>query len=107
MMAAKGELKEALESRQRSLKIFQSLVQADPQNVQARQSLAISHIHLGEVLGHPETPNLGRTAEALENYRRASEILKASGDPKALDNVKTRETLKLIEQRISALRARN
>jgi non-specific serine/threonine protein kinase/serine/threonine-protein kinase len=103
MQTARGELKEALESRQRSLKIFESLVQADPQNVQARQSLAISYIHLGEVLGNPAAPNLGRTAEASENYRRALETLKATGDPKFLDNVKTRETLKLIEQRMDAL----
>ncbi|HYG11848.1 MAG TPA: serine/threonine-protein kinase [Pyrinomonadaceae bacterium] len=105
-LAAKGELAEALESRRKSLKIFQSLVDADPQNVQARQSLAISYLHLGEVLGNPGAPNLGRPAEALKYYRLAWEILKADNDPAATANVKTRETLEVIRQRMEALGAR-
>ncbi|HEV2880013.1 MAG TPA: protein kinase [Pyrinomonadaceae bacterium] len=106
VMAAKGELQEALESRRKSLEIFQSLVDADPQNVQARQSLAISHLHLGEVLANPDTPNLNRPAEALKHYRLAWEALKAGGDSATTANVKTRETVELIRQRMEALGAR-
>jgi serine/threonine protein kinase len=105
-LTARGEPREALESRRKSLEIFRSLVEADPQNVQARQSLAISHLHLGEVLGNPGTPNLNRPAEALKHYRLASDILKADNAAAAAANVKTRETLELIERRIDALPAR-
>ncbi|HEV2799469.1 MAG TPA: protein kinase [Pyrinomonadaceae bacterium] len=102
VMTTKGELEAALESRRKSLAIFQSLVDADPQNAQARQSLAISHLHLGEVWGNPTTPNLGRPAEALKHYRLALEILQHDKDAAA--NIKTRETLDTIRQRIEALK---
>ncbi len=102
IMTAKGELREALESRRKSLEIFQSLVHADPQNVQARQSLAISYIHFGDVLGNPQSPNLGRRAEALKNYQLALEILHATNGSNAKDNVKNREIRELIHQRTGA-----
>jgi serine/threonine protein kinase len=106
VMTTKGELTEALESRRKSLKIFQSLVESDPQNVQARQSLVISYLHLGEVLGNPDAPNLGRRAEALQHYRLALDTLKAGKDSAASANVKTRETLELIQRRIDAIEGR-
>jgi tetratricopeptide (TPR) repeat protein len=105
-MAAKGELREALESRRKSLEIFQKLVDADPQNVQARQSLAISYLHLGEILGDPASPNLGRQAEALQQYRRALETLEAANAPEMRNNAKVREILQRIQGRMAALRSR-
>ncbi|HEX8458371.1 MAG TPA: protein kinase [Pyrinomonadaceae bacterium] len=102
VMTTKGELVAALESRRKSLAIFQSLVDADPQNAQARQSLAISQLHLGEVWGNPSTPNLGRRAEALKHYHLALEILRHDKD--AASNVRTREILDTIHQRIEALK---
>jgi non-specific serine/threonine protein kinase/serine/threonine-protein kinase len=107
VMTAKGNLEEALESRRKSLEIFRSLVEADPQNAQARQSLAISYLHLGEVLGDPASPNLGRRAEAFEQYRLAHETLKAADAPDILNNAKTRETLRRIQQRMDAIESRS
>jgi len=80
-LAGQGDLEAALENRSKSLAIFRSLLQADPKNVEAQESLAISHIHLADLLGGPEPPNLDRTAQALENYREAVLILEgiASG----------------------------
>jgi non-specific serine/threonine protein kinase/serine/threonine-protein kinase len=105
-LAAKGELREALESRRKSLEIFQRLVDADPQNVQARQSLAISYLHLGEVLGDPASPNLGRRAEALQQYRRALETLEAANAPEIMNNAKMREIFGRIYERMLAIGSR-
>jgi tetratricopeptide (TPR) repeat protein len=74
-MVAAGNLDAALAHRQRALEMFRNLLQVDPQNVHAQQSLAISHIHLADLLGLPGAPNLGRAAEAAENYRRAIALL--------------------------------
>ncbi|MBA3514350.1 MAG: hypothetical protein H0T77_08250 [Pyrinomonadaceae bacterium] len=43
VMSAKGNLTAALESRRKALEIFSQLAKADPGNVQAQQSLAISY----------------------------------------------------------------
>ncbi|HEX8072230.1 MAG TPA: protein kinase [Pyrinomonadaceae bacterium] len=105
VMTARGELQAALESRRKSLAIFQGLVQADARNVQARLSLAISHLHLGDLLGNPAGgPNLGRRAEALQNYQAAHDILRAA-DADTSGNVRARETLATVRQRLTALGA--
>src|SRR3712207_1346806 len=89
------------ENRQRSLEIFTRLAEADPKNVLAQRSLGISHLHLAELLGSPESPNLGRRAEALAHYERALEIFSKS--PEANDP-KIRARIDLIEERLRALR---
>jgi non-specific serine/threonine protein kinase/serine/threonine-protein kinase len=104
VLAAKGKSEEAVESLRKSLGIFRSLVEADPQNVQARQSLALSYVHLGEVWDNAGAPHLRRPAEARKNYLLAREAL--SGIDVAGAHVKTRETLQLIEQKITALGSR-
>lgn len=73
-MTALGNLNAALENRRNSLEIFQKLARSDSKNVQAQRSVAISYTHLGDLLGNPESPNLGKLSEALENYRKALEI---------------------------------
>ena len=74
-MVAAGKLAAALDHRQKALEMFRNLLQVDPKNVHAQQSLAVSHIHLADLLGLPGAPNLGRAAEAEENYRRAIALL--------------------------------
>jgi eukaryotic-like serine/threonine-protein kinase len=95
VMIAMGNLSAALESRRKSLEIFSRLAKADPGNVQGRQSLAISYMHLGELYGDPDAPNLGQRAEATKNYRAAMEILKAlkESDP---SDTKTQTTIDRI-----------
>jgi tetratricopeptide (TPR) repeat protein len=104
VLAAKGSWKEALESLRKSLGIFRQLVEADPQNAQARHSLALSYIHLGEVWDNPATPHPNRADEARKHYLLAREAL--GGIDVAGANVKTRETLQLIERKLAATRAR-
>jgi AraC-like DNA-binding protein len=61
------------------------------------EALAISYTHLADLLG----ANLGRTAEAVANYKRAREILTTRAD--AADAV-TRETLQTVEDHLTQLR---
>lgn len=75
--AAAGDLGAALDDRRRSLEIFERLLAVDPQNAQARQSLAISHIHLADLLGGGDANGLSRAAEARDHYQRAAELLEA------------------------------
>ncbi|HZH30791.1 MAG TPA: protein kinase [Pyrinomonadaceae bacterium] len=104
VLAAKGNWKEALDSLRKSNIIFRRLVEADPQNVQARHSLALSYLHLGELWDNPATPHPGRAEEARKHYLLAREALGEIDVAGA--NVKTRETLQLIERKLAAPRAR-
>jgi tetratricopeptide (TPR) repeat protein len=74
-MIATGDLEAALAHRQKSLELFRRLLEVDAKNVLAQHSLAVSHIHLADLLGDRESPNLGRTAEAAEHYRAAIALL--------------------------------
>jgi eukaryotic-like serine/threonine-protein kinase len=94
----------ALESRRKSLEIFQRLAAADPQNVQAKESLAISMAHMADLLGNPNGPNLGRTAEALQLYRDALSIVNAINADKA--TTVTRKTATEIEGAIAQMTPR-
>jgi non-specific serine/threonine protein kinase/serine/threonine-protein kinase len=98
------DLAGALESRRKSLEIFQRLAPADPQNVQAKESLAISLAHMADLLGNPNGPNLGRTAEALQFYRDALSLLNAINADKA--TAATRQTATEIESTIAKLTSR-
>lgn len=92
VLTSTGELAAALENRRKSLDTFTGLAKADPRNVQAQRSLAISYIHMGDLLGDPDSPNLARRAEALENYEPALHILQSKeSDP---TNADTRHMLR-------------
>jgi tetratricopeptide (TPR) repeat protein len=75
VMTATGDLDAALENRRKSLEIFEHLLQADPQNMLAQHSLAISHLHLADLLGEGNGANRGRRAEAIEHCRNAIRLL--------------------------------
>jgi len=102
VLTASGNLPAALESRQQSLGIFTRLAEADPKNVLAQQSLAISCMHLADLLGSPKAHNLGRPAEAIAAYERARDLLTKHGDPA---DPKIRGRLQLIEGHLRILRA--
>jgi eukaryotic-like serine/threonine-protein kinase len=104
VLARNRDLAGALESRRKSLEIFQRLASADPQNVQAKESLAISMAHMADLLGNPNGPNLGRTAEALQLYRDALSIVNAINADKA--TTVTRNTATEIEGAIAQMTSR-
>ena len=70
-----GALEEARLRYTRSKDIFDGLLRADSLNVQARLSLAISLLHLGDLYGRPDQPNLGDLLGARRNYRAALALL--------------------------------
>ena len=84
------------------MQIFKRLADADPKNAQAQQSLAISYIHLGDLLGYSGAPNLARRNEARENYQRALDILKREKDSGSTD-AKVQTNLELIRERMKKL----
>jgi hypothetical protein len=92
---ALGDLTGALANRRKSLEILNRLAKADPGNVQAQQSLAISYMHLADLLGNPGTSNMGQRIEALKNYRAAIEILTKLREKDAT-NSKTTTTIDRI-----------
>lgn len=70
-----NDLPAALDYRSKSLAIFERLAAADPQNVVAQVSLAVSHLHMAQLLADPDSPNLGRAEEALNHCRAGLDIL--------------------------------
>ena len=75
VMTATGDLEAALENRRKSLEIFRHLLEADPQNTLAQHSLAVSHVHLADLLGEGNGADLGPRAEATQHYRDAIRLL--------------------------------
>lgn len=102
VLKALGNFRSALESRRQSLEIFKRLAAADPKNRQAQHSLAISYMHLGDLLGDLDSLNPERRAEALKAYRRSMEILQTiiSSDSA---NSKAQSTVDIIRDRIQSL----
>ncbi len=74
VLAVTGQISSAVQYSNSSLQIFQSLADAQPANIKARQSLAISRIKSGDVLGNPNFPNAGDVAAALRNYQASLAI---------------------------------
>lgn len=62
-------------------KFFRRLVTADPKDVRAQLSLAISYSHLADLLGQADAGNSGRAPEAIETFQRALEILTNTPNP--------------------------
>jgi tetratricopeptide (TPR) repeat protein len=101
-MAASGDLEAALAHRQKSLELFRGLREADPKNVLAQHSLAVSHIHLADLLADPESPNLGRSGEASEHYRIGIDLLEAINRADA-SNAATRRDLAEAQAKLAKL----
>ncbi|MFK8030605.1 MAG: protein kinase [Gammaproteobacteria bacterium] len=71
VLAWTGDFDGALEHSAKSMELFESLVGNSPDNAIAIQSVSISGVKRGDLLGHPSFPNVGRTAEALKSYQQA------------------------------------
>jgi non-specific serine/threonine protein kinase/serine/threonine-protein kinase len=104
-MSATGDLDAALINRQKSLDLFRALHAADRQNVMAQHSLAISHVHLADLLGGAEPPNLGRPAEAATHYQSAIDLLEGINRADAA-NAATRRDLAEAQSKLAKLARR-
>ncbi len=102
ILTAQNALEEALVRRKKSLAIFEQLLAADPRDVQSQVSLAISQIHLADLLGGPDGPNLQRPAEAMQSYRRAIEILRPLAEKNPPDAT-ARRTLSEAREKLEKL----
>ena len=102
VQAATGDIAGAVASERASLAIFKAIAESAPASVEARQSLAISHVKLGDVLGNPNFPNSGDQSGATESYRAAAEILESLYAADSA-NPKTRRLLGLIYERAGTM----
>lgn len=84
-LASLGRLDDSLASFERGLALRQQQHATDPHNILIRRGLAVAYEAIGDVLGQPERPNLGRPAEAAASYRKALEVVDGMmrDDPKA------------------------
>jgi len=102
VLAVTDQIGAAVQYSNSSLQIFQSLADAQPTNVKSRQSLAISHIKSGDVLGNPNFPNAGDIAAALRNYQASLDIWKGLAKSAPLD-ARNRRFLGLVYERIGTM----
>jgi tetratricopeptide (TPR) repeat protein len=98
VMTATGDVGSALENRRKSLQIFHRLLGADPQNTLAQHSLAVSHVHLADLLGEDPTSR----AEAAEHYQDAIRLLEAINKADSA-NAATRRDLIEAEAKLGKL----
>ncbi|MGZ5020057.1 MAG: protein kinase domain-containing protein, partial [Chthoniobacterales bacterium] len=102
VQSAMGDMPAAVANAQRSLAAFKSIAEANPNDVAAQQSLAISYFKTGDVLGNPNFPNSGDTAGALKHYEAALALLQ-SLPPATPDDYKTRRLTGLLQERIGTM----
>jgi tetratricopeptide (TPR) repeat protein len=74
LQAGAGKLREASQDYGKAMAIEEAVVREVPADFNSRVQLAQTLGHAGDVLGGEGQANLGRTAEALANYRRSVEI---------------------------------
>jgi eukaryotic-like serine/threonine-protein kinase len=71
-----GRYEEALEALRAALDVYASLAEGDEENAGARLTLAVGHLHLGDLHGRPGTP-VTDPAAARAHYRSALDLLTA------------------------------
>jgi len=69
-----GRLQDELRDYRADASLMEKLVAADPQNASLRRDLMLAYGHVADVLGNPNLGNLGDSAGALQEYRKAAEI---------------------------------
>ncbi|HKO95758.1 MAG TPA: protein kinase [Pyrinomonadaceae bacterium] len=102
LQSAAGDIAAAVVSAQSSLAAFQELAAAEPANTAAQQSLAISHIKVGDVLGNPNFPNNGDRPSSMRNYQSSFQILQRL-DQAEPNNPRTRRLLALAHERMGTI----
>ncbi|MDX1546237.1 MAG: protein kinase [Rhodothermales bacterium] len=93
---------EALQLYERAHALFVALLEADPQNANAQVTVAISHLHQGDVAGRAAPAHLGDVAAARRHYRAALLLFDSAlaTDP---DNARTARLRDLVRGRLDAL----
>lgn len=97
-----GNVPLAVENSRKSLALYETLAKDDLNTPRNKQSLAISYIKLGDILGNPNFPNVGKIEEALQNYQYALNILQSLSWSDS-SNVTVRRYLGLVHERIGTI----
>jgi non-specific serine/threonine protein kinase/serine/threonine-protein kinase len=97
-----GRLSEGLVHARSALEAWSSLATAHPASADMTRSMATSHLKLGDLLGHPNLPNLGDRAGATREYRHALGLLSAMS-PDSAKQWPTRRLQALVHERLGAL----
>lgn len=69
-----GRLRESLEGYRRAAQLREELARMAPNNVSYQRLLMFANSYIGDVLGNPNTPNLGDKPGAVEAYGKMAEI---------------------------------
>jgi serine/threonine protein kinase/tetratricopeptide (TPR) repeat protein len=102
VLSWKGEMTAALEHCQRSGALF-AVIAAHPQHtIEDRVQAGIASIKLGDLLGNPNFPNLGKAADAHAKYQVALGMFRRL-DAVAPTNPRVRRYLGLTLERIGTL----
>jgi tetratricopeptide (TPR) repeat protein len=96
-IAQTGAIQQAVDANRKALEIFTGLAKKSG-TLDARQKVAVSHIKLADLLGHPSFPNLGDRSGALEHYREALSTYEGMRE-----DVTTRRYLGIIHERIGKM----
>lgn len=96
---AEGLLTEARSAFTEAFETYKWLWETDPGNTVASQSLAVSHIHLGDLSFHKERPNFGDPETARDHFLESRQILTRL---QVHDSTNTRTSflLNLVENRL-------
>jgi non-specific serine/threonine protein kinase/serine/threonine-protein kinase len=102
VLAATGDIPSAVKSAQMSLAIFKGIADAAPADAAARQSLGISYIKLGDVLGNPNFPNAADITGAITSYQSSLAIWQSLQAADA-SNAKVRRFLGVVHERLGTM----
>ena len=76
MLSATGDTSGALEQRRLAAALMERLAAAGPDDQNNVRQLGIAYFKLGNQLGNPNYPNVGDTAGALDQLRRAADVFR-------------------------------
>jgi tetratricopeptide (TPR) repeat protein/tRNA A-37 threonylcarbamoyl transferase component Bud32 len=96
--AARGSIERAVSYARNALGLAQQRMATMPHDPDATLRCAITHIKLGDVLGHPSFANAGRTLDAVAEYDQAEAMLAPVVDQQP-DNFEVQRYIALLHER--------
>jgi eukaryotic-like serine/threonine-protein kinase len=100
MLSATGDTNGALEQRRLAAALMERLAAANPDDQDHVRQLGISYFKLGNQLGNPNYPNVGDTAGALDQLRRAADVFR-SATARYPSNATIRRNLAIADSAVS------
>jgi tetratricopeptide (TPR) repeat protein len=85
IQARKGLLDEALAHYQQSVELVRQAAALQPTSVNNKRDLVIAYSHVGDLLGNPLLPNLGRPEQAVKPYEEMVSLARSLRESDLLD----------------------